>query len=236
MAAETRIKEEELTKNLTNVCQQMIATLWKDPEETKRKDEQLEQRLAGFESLIRKRTEHTHAHEEKLKAVVDSGKEFRLSIQKQVSQLDDAINFPQMRESILEHEKQITNLNNSFLKSSILSDHLTQNDAKTLKERVNQMLKTIPDGCSDDHRTLWRKLRPLTVEQLEKCWNLVDPNNSLFINVNLEFQKWKSGGITNYGMRDRKTGLPFGIVRQVKPNGWIHESTFKDGKLHGLSR
>jgi hypothetical protein len=75
----------------------------------------------------------------------------------------------------------------------------------------------------------------MSVEVFTRFWRRVDPSNPLFTKTNLEYQKWRANGITNYGMKDKVTGLPHGIVRQVKPGGWIHESTFKDGKLHGLS-
>jgi len=79
----------------------------------------------------------------------------------------------------------------------------------------------------------------MSVEQYERFWRKVEPDSPLFVNehvVNLEYAEWKQNGIMHYGMRDKTTGLSHGIVRQVKPNGWVHESTFKEGKLHGLSR
>ena len=76
----------------------------------------------------------------------------------------------------------------------------------------------------------------MAVEQFERFWRKVEPNKPMFAHKNLEYAKWRANGITNYGMRDAETGLAHGIVRQVKPNGWVHESSFKEGKLHGLSR
>ena len=33
-----------------------------------------------------------------------------------------------------------------------------------------------------------------------------------------------------------KSNIKNGIVRRVKPNGWIHEKQFKDDKMHGFCR
>lgn len=186
----------------------------------------MDQRLNGLESLLRKRIDvHLRSHEDKLQQVIESGDEFRLSVNKQIQQLDDAILYPQVQSLIIAHNNR-----------KDVQDYVTHNETKQYKARIQQMLRSIPDGASEDHRALWRKIKPLSVEQLERFWRKVEPNNPLFSNSNLEYQKWKSNGIVNYGMRDKTTGLAYGIVRQVKPSGWIHESTFKDGKLHGLSR
>ena len=77
-------REEQLTQTLTTMCTQIFTALWKDPEELKRKDEQLEKRLDGMEALFRKRVENMQIREEKLHAVNETDEKFRDSIQRQV--------------------------------------------------------------------------------------------------------------------------------------------------------
>lgn len=63
------------------------------------KDERLDQRLTGLESMIRKRIEvHLQSHEDRLQAVIEDGREFRFNVRRQIEQLDDAIQYPQVRE------------------------------------------------------------------------------------------------------------------------------------------
>jgi len=118
-------REEQLTQTLTTMCTQIFTALWKDPEELKRKDEQLEKRLDGMEALFRKRVENMQIREEKLHAVDETDEKFRDSIQRQVDQLEDAIGdfAPQVRELYTsKHE---------------LTDLISQNEQKLAKTRIN---------------------------------------------------------------------------------------------------
>ena len=65
---------------------------------------------------------------------------------------------------------------------------------------------------------------------IEKDWNIFDFAEA-------EYKEWEDGNKNKcFGMRHIKTKKSHGIVRKVKGNDWIIESTFKNGKPHGLQR
>ena len=99
------------------------------------------------------------------------------------------------------------------------------------------MLETEPAGADQNAKSIWCKLKPLSIELFERYWRKVEPNLPLFDVVNAEYQEWRSKAtnIRYFGMRHKVTGKEHGIVRIVVEDGWIKEESFLNGKIHGLS-
>ena len=70
-----------MRKGFAETCQQIFVSLWKDPNELKQKDDQLDTRFEGLESLYRK----------KFDSSIEAERKWKSSIQKQLHQLDEAI-------------------------------------------------------------------------------------------------------------------------------------------------
>ena len=117
--------------------------------------------------------------------------------------------------------------------------------------KVTKMLKTVPSNAGNDQEMFWRRMKPMTVELFQKYWNKAECGQSVSCKptplMNFDeayYSVWDYVGshsvpiapCTNYGMRHAKSGREHGIVRSVFPGGDILESTYIDGKQHGLSR
>ena len=86
----------------------------------------------------------------------------------------------------------------------------------SLAEKVNTMLKSIPEGASAASLAIWRKMQPLTVAQLEKLWNKVGIKGVL---SDVEYREWQEGNVKFFGTVNRATNKMHGIIRKVQLNG-----------------
>ena len=96
-------------------------------------------------------------------------------------------------------------------------------------------LKSSPLDASSRCLVLWQKLRPMTIEMLEKFWRKIEPKLELW-DVDCRYEEWLHGSSRFFGMRNKETGRAHGVVREIRSNGFIAECTYKDGKTHGLLR
>ena len=78
----------------------------------------------------------------------------------------------------------------------------------------------------------------MTIPQFDLYWKKVH-NQSMF-DGNGEYAEWDDFAsdqpVKCFGMRHKASGLRHGIVREVHPNGYIEEASFKEGKNCGLVR
>lgn len=80
-------------------------------------------------------------------------------------------------------------------------------------------------------------MRPLDLAALKKYWVLADPDDQRLNLLSVGFTEWVDDqGYEYAGMKDKETGLEHGVVRVVKPNEWMAERTYRNGRIHGLNR
>ena len=95
-------------------------------------------------------------------------------------------------------------------------------------------------ACIDwDAIKLWKTLKPMSIELLQKYWSKVESNSPMvdwpeFTVVN----GYQPNGFEEFrtGMKHFETGENHGIVRTEYAGERVEEATYKQGKLHGLSR
>ena len=79
------------------------------------------------------------------------------------------------------------------------------------------------------YETFWKAFVKY-IKMVDPLFSAVDAKESVFAAWEDEYHN------SCAGMRHRKTGASHGVIRAVKPNDWVVEGTYKDGKAHGLVR
>ena len=80
-------------------------------------------------------------------------------------------------------------------------------------------------------------MKRTNIEVFVKYMKMVDPTFSIVDTNVSNFSAWEDEyGNSCAGMRHKKSGTSHGVIRAVKPNDWVVEGTYKDGKAHGLVR
>ena len=101
------------------------------------------------------------------------------------------------------------------------------------------MLKSKPIGNDEVAIERWEATNRMTIEMFKAFWQRVSPD--------LEFPGTQAGeeashaewtneyGEKCYGTRKLGGGQKHGIVRTIRPDGWIKEATFYEDEQHGLT-
>ena len=104
---------------------------------------------------------------------------------------------------------------------------------------IDRILMKAPACIDWDAIKLWKTLKPMSIELLQKYWSKVESNSPMvdwpeFTVVN----GYQPNGFEEFrtGMRHYETGDNHGIVRTEYAGERVEEATYKQGKLHGLSR
>ena len=86
--------------------------------------------------------------------------------------------------------------------------------------KLTKMLKTEPSGAKPEIVEIWRRMRPLTYEELQEYWKLVEPNVNM-TNFAAEFTEWHRNGWQNMGMKHTVSNKRHGVVRRIASGGDI---------------
>lgn len=97
-------------------------------------------------------------------------------------------------------------------------------------------LNSDPTGAANDIKEFWKRMRSMDVELLTKYRKMVDPNTPNITPSQCDYSRWKTEGYIFSGLKHKYTGLAHGIVKVIKPDEFIEEGTYKDGKVYGLVR
>ena len=98
------------------------------------------------------------------------------------------------------------------------------------------MLRMEIVGASAAAMELWKGLRPVDTKLFENIWVKANPEEPVMDLSEVSIKQWSKHGDLYHGMKHTETGKAHGIVREINPNGNIHERTYKHGKIHGLNR
>ena len=99
------------------------------------------------------------------------------------------------------------------------------------------MLSTEPVTRSVMNMSLWKRMKPISLQMLGKYWQMVDPERPLIDTDNAEYKEWEESYYRVAGMVRKSNGKLHGIVRSVhRSNGAISEIMWKDERWHGLQR
>ena len=111
-------------------------------------------------------------------------------------------------------------------------------DANDLRGEVDCILVTEPEGASAEAIGLWNTMRPLDSSLFDHYFTKVSgPETPRLDLADTQFGKGTTmQGNPWVGIVTSETYEWHGVVRMVKPDGWISEKTYKHGKYHGLSR
>ena len=104
---------------------------------------------------------------------------------------------------------------------------------------IEKMLLREPKASFENELAVWRKMRPLTIDDFQTFWERVEADRPLFdVNVAefMNWQCWDTDGFRSSGMRHKISKKEYGIVRESCAHGGICEATYKHGQYHGLSR
>ena len=84
---------------------------------------------------------------------------------------------------------------------------------------------------------MWQRLKHCTSDLFETFWAMASPEAPKLDYSLVDYVRQKDkDGVLKFGMKNRETGKLHGIVRMIEPYSGVYESTFKNGKNHGLSR
>lgn len=81
-------------------------------------------------------------------------------------------------------------------------------------------------------KTVWKQLKRDKIEMFQKAWDLIEPNEDL-LSSESEYQEWESNSNHYSGLRHKHTKKRHGLVR-TELFFFIHESSYKNDKIHGL--
>ena len=102
---------------------------------------------------------------------------------------------------------------------------------------MSDLLRSEPVGVAHYVKALWRSQKRLNLEIFCRYAYMVDENYTPVDPKTCAFAAWDDEfGNSCAGMRGKKSGASHGVIRAVKPNDWVVEGTYKDGKAHGLVR
>jgi hypothetical protein len=108
-----------------------------------------------------------------------------------------------------------------------------------LHNKVNEMLRKTPAHADPMVKVVWLKVKPLTVGLLVRMSRKLDPAFNMLDESECSFQEWENNNLgqvmRSTGMRNEKTNMPQGIVRQVVKKT-ISEGIQKQGKIYGMYR
>lgn len=83
----------------------------------------------------------------------------------------------------------------------------------------------------------WKSLKRTNIELFVQYLKIIEPSFSIVDASVSGFSAWEDEyGNSCAGMRHKKSGASHGVIRAVKPNDWVVEGTYKEGKAHGLVR
>ena len=112
---------------------------------------------------------------------------------------------------------------------------------KAIKQ-CDEMLASTPVNLNEGQLSIWKSMKPLTVDWLRKQWLKVS-SEPLIDLANAEFCEWDftqetyDESIKCHGMRHKKTNKPHGIVRGMTNEGhMMSEASWFEGAIHGLAR
>ena len=97
------------------------------------------------------------------------------------------------------------------------------------RKKLDFMMCTEPENCSETARDMFRRLRELKTEYFEA--NKAD--RRMVLDGQADYEVWQENKIKYEGSRHRQTRKPHGLVRRCNGES-IQTAQFKDGILSGL--
>ena len=125
------------------------------------------------------------------------------------------------------------------------------NQLDIAQSQITKLMNSIPAEATPEQVEKWFKMRPLSIDLLERYWNYVEDDREgypMFDVVNARYSEWEESvqiyedemwsqqTFKYYGMRHEISGQPHGPVRKIDPDGNVYEGCYKAGRAHGLSR
>jgi hypothetical protein len=106
-----------------------------------------------------------------------------------------------------------------------------------LLAKINRMLDSDPVAPASKATSMWKQLNSLNATIFDQFWEVASPEAPKCDYSIVEYVKTKDReGKRIFGMKNSETNKLHGIVRIIEPYTAIFESTYKNGKNHGLSR
>ena len=122
-------------------------------------------------------------------------------------------------------------------------------EAATTRNKVTDMLQSVPAEADFAAKAIGQRLRPLDISTLDHFYTKASAYEHSLTFLNLEFDEWEIDFAPSYlvstiesyvvhytGTKQANTDDAQGIIRMLYPDGTFEERTVRAGEPHGLSR